>query len=384
MKKITRISIIDHIKNGATEKALEEILLLLPQQHNDYKNFILLNGRWKTVTTQMLLGLEDKNKLNIEFNNISNATFEFLKAIEEKYFEQQEIEIHNSEKTRAQIIELSNQNVEIYKYDIFFCFSTKDIAEARNLCDFLRGYGFKVFFSADDLRLKGGAQFSQIIDEAIEKSRHFLLYSTEESMQSKWVNLEYTTFHDQIHIEDSENRKFLIFEGPNFSQNLLRITYRNNQRVKSPEDIINILLSSKQTTNHIDIKKEVQSNAPKNVHSVIVSKKPSKKTDRSSFKVSCDGKYMGEVSDDKPLEFKVSRGEHKFLVYYNYYKVRVDDYGNEEETFTYSDKSDEMKFVIRKQTKLICGYEKYRKILFGLLDDTDGHKLFIKELQNNT
>ena len=126
MKKITRISIIDHIKNGATEKALEEILLLLPQQHNDYKNFILLNGRWKTVTTQMLLGLEDKNKLNIEFNNISNATFEFLKAIEEKYFEQQEIEIHNSEKTRAQIIELSNQNVEIYKYDIFFCFSTKD------------------------------------------------------------------------------------------------------------------------------------------------------------------------------------------------------------------------------------------------------------------
>jgi len=58
------------------------------------------------------------------------------------------------------------------------CFSSKDIDYVKPIADKLRGYGFKVFTSFDNLRKNAGKSYKQIIDSALLNSKHFLFYST--------------------------------------------------------------------------------------------------------------------------------------------------------------------------------------------------------------
>jgi len=246
--------LMEMISKGETPEALEALLAFLPQEHKDYGKFILLKGQWNTAQNQIHLGLEDRQSIRVEFNRISNATLEFVKDLSVSTLPSS-IELHNSIKTRDKILQIVADNSEEYKYDLFFSFSNQDTNAAKEICDKLRGYGLRIFFSADDMRLKGGHQFSEVINDALEGSRHFLLYCTPSAMMSKWVSIEYTTFHDQIHINNSKSRRFLIFEGYGFSDKLLSIIHKNNQRVTNVDEILNVLLPDLSITPKIFNKK---------------------------------------------------------------------------------------------------------------------------------
>jgi len=58
-----------------------------------------------------------------------------------------------------------------YQYDIFLSFSSRNIADVRPVCDQLRGYGLRVFFSDDTLRNKASVSFLKLISNALQNSR---------------------------------------------------------------------------------------------------------------------------------------------------------------------------------------------------------------------
>lgn len=240
MPNLSKKDIKKLVGNGDTENALESLLTSLSEENKNYNKFTLLKGQWATAQEQIRLGLENRKTVDLVFNRITDATLSLVEALSDTDL----INTQNKHNTRKEIQKISNLNSVNYKYDIFFSFSSKDIDEAKELCNQLRGYGLRVFFSADDMRLKGGHQFSEVIDEALENSCHFLLHCTPNSMVSEWVKIEYTTFHDQIYISDRKSRSFLIFEGINFDEKLLRISYRNIQRINDVNEILNILLHS--------------------------------------------------------------------------------------------------------------------------------------------
>jgi len=241
------------IGNGETEQALEVVLSALPESNSYYNKFTLLKGQLTTAQEQIKLGTESRMSVEPTLNRISLSTLEFLEKLSDLDFSNT-----NHKNIREVIQKVATVNSINYEYDIFFSFSSKDIEFAKDFCDQLRGYGLRVFFSADDMRLKGGHQFSEVIDEALEHSRHFLLLSTRNSMVSEWVKIEYTTFHDQIYIKNRKDRRFFILEGHDFDENLLRISYRNIQRVKSINDVFGILLLYVNEVSELDKQKRLE------------------------------------------------------------------------------------------------------------------------------
>lgn len=230
------------IADGDTVQALDAVLQALPQEHQAYDKFIQLRGQWKSMEESIHLGLIDRKSAATDQNRISHAMLEFIKRLPDSAFTQISSSQAEAPKIRDLVLQMSERNATEYSYDLFFCFSNNDLENARLLCDSLRGYGLRVFFSADEMRLKGGHQFSKVIDGALETSRHFLLYCTPNAMQSDWVQKEYRAFHDNVHISDQKNRSFLIFEGNDFDLKSLPITYRNNQRIRSIDEIISCIL----------------------------------------------------------------------------------------------------------------------------------------------
>ena len=80
-------------------------------------------------------------------------------------------------------------------FDVFLSHSSKDSLRAKELADALTAAGKRVFFSPDTLPALGSADYMKAIDEALEGSRHFVLYGTKrENILSSWVEAEWRLF----------------------------------------------------------------------------------------------------------------------------------------------------------------------------------------------
>ncbi len=80
-------------------------------------------------------------------------------------------------------------------FDVFLCHSSKDKIQAKQLADALTAAGKAVFFSPDSLPALGSADYMNAIDEALEGSRHFILFGTKkENILSSWVEAEWRLF----------------------------------------------------------------------------------------------------------------------------------------------------------------------------------------------
>ena len=138
--------------------------------------------------------------------------------------------------------QISKNRDRTYEYDIFLSFSSKDIDWVRNLCNELRGYGLRVFFSDDNLRLHAGEPFLQTISNALINSKNFVLVCTPNAMESKYVRLEYETFHQECTMNDEENRLFLIYSGAkSFHKDLVPHIYRRLHYATSVDNLIKAL-----------------------------------------------------------------------------------------------------------------------------------------------
>lgn len=71
------------------------------------------------------------------------------------------------------------------KYDIFISYSTKDRGVVHEYARRLSGLGYKVWYDASGLH--GGEEFAKEIADAIESSRLFLFFASENSNKSRWT-----------------------------------------------------------------------------------------------------------------------------------------------------------------------------------------------------
>ncbi|MCL2487994.1 MAG: DUF5050 domain-containing protein [Oscillospiraceae bacterium] len=108
-------------------------------------------------------------------------------------------------------------------YDVFISFKnsgengqpTKDSVIAKKLYDFLSAKGLSVFFSNEALEHLGKAQYTKVIDEALDSSRFLIAVgSSHENFNSLWVRYEWESFLNDIRsgIKPSAE-EFVLYNG---------------------------------------------------------------------------------------------------------------------------------------------------------------------------
>ena len=92
-------------------------------------------------------------------------------------------------------------------YDVFISFKNSDengqqtieSATAKRLYDFLKAKGLCVFFSSVELEFSGKAQYTRVIDEALDSSRFLIAVgSSYDNLNSRWVRYEWESFLNDI------------------------------------------------------------------------------------------------------------------------------------------------------------------------------------------
>ncbi|MCX6226580.1 MAG: TIR domain-containing protein [Bacteroidia bacterium] len=122
-----------------------------------------------------------------------------------------------------------------YKYQFFISSSSKDRPFAARIHEALKGY--KVFHSEVDLKQNAGEAFFEVISEAIDQSKDFILVVSPDSMKSKWVKIEYQTFFNNCYAKDNRRRIFLL-KGEGFRLKDVPLFFRNFQIADSVEQIL--------------------------------------------------------------------------------------------------------------------------------------------------
>ena len=90
-----------------------------------------------------------------------------------------------------------------FEYDVFFSFASLNETLARPLYEKLTQSGLRVFWSDESLKERVGKAWYKQIEGALDSSRHLVLLWTPEAKASKFVELEYTSFHaEAIQEED--------------------------------------------------------------------------------------------------------------------------------------------------------------------------------------
>ena len=140
--------------------------------------------------------------------SILNAS-DYLKALEyasEKNREFYKQQAEYIEKVRHEWVKKASQEKP---YDIFICFKdsdmekglthTADSDELKELYMFLMEKGYRVFFSRESLRSKGGEKYEPYIFNALSTAKVMLVYgSNPDYINATWVKNEWTRYQKRI------------------------------------------------------------------------------------------------------------------------------------------------------------------------------------------
>jgi len=111
-------------------------------------------------------------------------------------------------------------------FDVFLSHSSKDSLQAKKLADALAAAGKRVFFSPASLPALGSADYMKAIDEALEGSRHFILFGTKkENLLSSWVQAEWRLFINEMR-SGRKSGNFLTALGSDLSPSELPLSLR--------------------------------------------------------------------------------------------------------------------------------------------------------------
>lgn len=83
-----------------------------------------------------------------------------------------------------------------FDYDVFLSFAASDEPVVRPIWQHLTVNGVRVFWSDVSLRQRAGNSWFEAIQDAIPRSRHFVLVCSRVSLESKWVKREYVAFYN--------------------------------------------------------------------------------------------------------------------------------------------------------------------------------------------
>ena len=220
--------------------AIDRLLLLINQSHNTKlikeheHNLILNQGRYLGAESEYKSGLISRELFYTERQNVVNSILGVIDSLPKDLFVAKNAEfdiLQQADLTFNETIDkvVKYSNASAFEYDIFFSFSSKDKIQAKLIVDELRGIGFKVFFSDEDLKKYVGLSFVDKIGFALQNSSHFIWHCTPNSAKSPWVKNEFGIFYTQIHMQSPQERQFFILEGEGFLESDIPLFYLNIQ-----------------------------------------------------------------------------------------------------------------------------------------------------------
>jgi hypothetical protein len=127
-------------------------------------------------------------------------------------------------------------------FDVFLSHSSRDSLRAKELADALTAAGKRVFFSPDTLPALGSADYMKAIDEALEGSRHFVLFGTKkENLLSSWVEAEWRLFINEKR-SGRKSGNFLTAVGGDLSPAELPLSLRYYEVIPAEGNYIERIL----------------------------------------------------------------------------------------------------------------------------------------------
>lgn len=130
---------------------------------------------------------------------------------------------------------------DIFEYDVFLSFASVDEEIVKPIWQKFSLNGLRVFWSDETLKENIGQRFFEVIQDALVRSRHFVLITSFNSMQSEWVKQEYQTFYSECFLRSKGERRLIIFPLNNFNLSKLPPFLKSLQIAKSIKEIIPIL-----------------------------------------------------------------------------------------------------------------------------------------------
>lgn len=126
-----------------------------------------------------------------------------------------------------------------FKYDVFLSFASKDRELVKPIYQELSILGLRVFWSDEVLKKYIGQSFFEIIQDALIRSKHFILFCSHNSMNSAWVKQEYEVFFSECYIKSNRERFIFLMPDKNFNKSSLPSLFKNIQLCTDVKDILN-------------------------------------------------------------------------------------------------------------------------------------------------
>lgn len=138
------------------------------------------------------------------------------------------------------ILHKENQTEEEESYNVFISCKSEDYDFAQPIHDFLIANGLKVFFADAELKEKAESQYADVIDEALDATKHLIVVATSIGhIKSKWVKYEWSTFSNDLKSNYRDGNLITIL-SPDITPRMLPASLRHMQSF-SIENFENIL-----------------------------------------------------------------------------------------------------------------------------------------------
>jgi len=215
-----------------------------------YRNLILISGKLQTVLQEQRIGTIRTEDASIAKQQVAKSLLTELEKLPATVFD---YPIENEKNIQTNFENLSRREKIIglqstdYEYDVFLTFASQDIEFVRPVCEELRGYGLRVFFSDETLRTKSGKSFFNLINHALKHSKNMVWVCTPNSVHSKYVTAEYEAFFNEFAVHYPEERIFVILAGQGFTINLVPILLRTYQIAHSVVEILDAFMLNPHT-----------------------------------------------------------------------------------------------------------------------------------------
>ena len=148
--------------------------------------------------------------------------------------------VEAEEKIRIAKLEKENQTEEEESYNVFISCKSEDYDFAQPIHDFLIANGLKVFFADAELKEKAESQYADVIDEALDATKHLIVVATSIGhIKSKWVKYEWSTFSNDLKSNYRDGNLITIL-SPDITPRMLPASLRHMQSF-SIENFENIL-----------------------------------------------------------------------------------------------------------------------------------------------
>lgn len=104
-------------------------------------------------------------------------------------------------------------------YDVFISKNTKDLDIAKRIEEVLESHGLRVFESSKELKNFGGADYAQIIDNALENSNNLIVICSDQELgsgvngDSSWVYYEWSSFRNELLSKRKNGNIVVILSG---------------------------------------------------------------------------------------------------------------------------------------------------------------------------